>query len=85
MARTSLMTPILFAPASRRTTVNSVCASAAGGGGSGSGGGGGDGSGGGNAPLAFEIFDEGGEIENRLAGQPFDDLVFGDVAHVIFS
>ena len=50
-------------------------------GGSASGGSGGDGSGGGNAPLAFEIFDEGGEVENRLAGQPLDDLVFGDVAH----
>ena len=41
----------------------------------------GNGSGGGNAPLAFEVFNEGGEFENGLCGQPFDDLVFGDVAH----
>ena len=43
------------------------------------------GSGGGNAPLAFEIFDEGGEVEDLLRGQPLDDLVFGDVAHVVCS
>jgi hypothetical protein len=37
---------------------------------------GGDG-GGGNAPLGLELFDELVELENRLAGEPFDDLVFG--------
>ena len=64
MARTSLMTPILFAPASLRTMVNSVCASAAGAGSGGATrGSGGDGSGGGNAPLAFEVFNQRGEID----------------------
>ena len=47
-------------------------------------GGGGDRSGGGDAPLGFEVFDEAGDFENRLAGEPLDDLVFGDVAHGIF-
>lgn len=58
-------------------------------GGSGAGGGGatrgsgGDSSGGGYAPLAFEVFDEGGEVQNGLRGQPLNNLVFGDVAHVM--
>ena len=59
------------------------------GGGSGGGGtggrAGGDSSGSGNAPLAFEVFNECGEVENRLRGQPLDNLVFGDVAQVDFS
>src|SRR5471030_1783843 len=54
-------------------------------GGSATRGGGSGGSGGGNAPLAFEIFDEGGELQNGLRGQPLDDLVFGDVAHDVCS
>src|SRR5690606_21367008 len=45
----------------------------------------GHGSSGGNAPLLFEVLDETGDFENRLAGKPFDDLVFGDVAHDMIS
>src|SRR5688572_19251537 len=44
-------------------------------------GGGGDGSGGRDAPLALEVFDERGEIDDRLARKPLDDLFLGDVAH----
>ena len=43
--------------------------------------GGAGGSGGGNAPLGLQLLDEAGEFENRLAREPFDDLVFGDIAH----
>ena len=45
---------------------------------------GGNGSGGGNAPLGLEILHEGGEFEDGLSGQPLDNLVFGDIAHVLF-
>ncbi len=43
--------------------------------------GGGDGGGGGDAPLGLEVLDEAGDFEDRLAGEPLDDLVFCDVAH----
>jgi hypothetical protein len=75
------MAPILLAPASRRTTVNSVFSSAGGGGRGGGGGGGGDRGGGGHAPLGLEVFDQTGDFEDGLAREPFDDLIFGDVAH----
>src|SRR4029450_11518385 len=41
----------------------------------------GDRSGGGDAPLGFKVLDETGDFENRLAGEPLDDLFLGDVAH----
>src|SRR5690606_12309407 len=44
----------------------------------------GDGSGGANAPLFFEILDETGDFEDRLAAQPVDDLIFRDGGHVCF-
>src|SRR6185312_6935052 len=57
-----------------------------GGGGAGGGSGGGrDRSGGGDAPLRFEVLDQAGDFEDRLAGEPLDDLFFGDVAHGIWG
>src|SRR5690606_33482087 len=56
-------------------------------GGSGGGGarsGGDNGGGGGNAPLLFKVLDEIGEFDDGLGGQPLDDLVFGDGAHILY-
>ena len=41
----------------------------------------GNSSSGGNAPLAFEVFNQRGEIDNRLARKPLNNLVLGDVAN----
>ena len=43
----------------------------------------GDRSGGGNAPLGLEILNKGSDLDNGLAGELLDDLVFGDVGHGI--
>src|SRR5690606_16242694 len=46
---------------------------------SGRGRGNGNRSGGGNAPLLFEVLDQTRDLEDRLGGQPLDDLFLGDV------
>ena len=79
------MAPILFAPALEEDDgeLGLFLGRRGGGGGGGGSRGGGDGGGGGHAPLGFEVLDQAGDFENRLAGKPLDDLVFCDVAHVL--
>ena len=74
------MTSIFLSPAAARTTVNSVCSSAAGGGSAAGGRSGhGDGSGGGDAPLLFEELRELGGLENGQRRQLVDEL--GKISH----
>ena len=76
ISRTTLMTLILFAPASVRTTVNSVFSSAAAAAAAGSAAGPRDGDRSGlDAPLVFEVLDELRDLDDREVREVVDDLV----------
>ena len=83
IARTSLITLILFAPASARTTVNSVFSSAGrGGGGAAARGHHHRRGGGGDAPLLLELLHELGGLHDGEAGELIDDRV--EIGHDVF-
>ena len=87
ISRTTLMTAILFAPASLSSTLNSVFSSAAAAGAAAAAAGpGGDGDGGRlDAPLVLEGLDEVRELDDRQVRKVVDDLLTRDVCHDEFS